>query len=304
MTNQQALKALSKIYRLVEASEKGYATAAANISAPGLKFLFKYFAQRRAIFKSEILAELNRLGGSLKPRTSVAGMIHRGRVNIFAGMIIEKDEQQKVVLQEVALGEKYAIQAYQRIIKRDMPPKIWKILSRQLDEIQEHNDQVSLLRGKDGIHLDVQLLNHETDLKLIIRSVNPADPSSIFTQEMALSDAELYQGGGATVMETVFAGAFGGALWGGVMGVLAGFGVVLNASPAPEGPLGIFMLWLSVMLGFMLLGAFISSVLGLFIGVGISEEGIDALRKSGELPPVFKRAVEEDGFAAHPAKFG
>ncbi len=47
-SNRRASKALDYLYRIVEAGEKGYAVAAANVDNRGLKLLFKSYAQQRA----------------------------------------------------------------------------------------------------------------------------------------------------------------------------------------------------------------------------------------------------------------
>ena len=48
---------------------------------------------------------------------------------------------------------------------------------------------------------------------------------------MNLNDQVLYQGKGATQLETILSGAFGGALWGGLTGIPAGIGVIQTTNP-------------------------------------------------------------------------
>jgi hypothetical protein len=85
-------------------------------------------------------------------------------------------------------------------------------------------------------------------------------------ERMEIHEQDLYTGRGATQAETILSGVVGGMIWGGAMGVLAGFGVV---SSGPVIANSVFLTWLLTALGFVLMGAFISAVLALFISVGV-----------------------------------
>src|SRR5690349_23527388 len=86
MNNSAVIKTLASLYKIVEAGEKGYAVASANVNNRALKLFFSSYAQQRLNFKEEIFTEMERLGGSHKPRSSLLGIIHRGRIDIFATM--------------------------------------------------------------------------------------------------------------------------------------------------------------------------------------------------------------------------
>lgn len=142
---QQVKQALSAIYRMAEASEKGYATAAANLANPGKDLSI---AQQRAAHTAEILAELRALGGDVQPGRSIPGMIHRGRVNIFAAMTIEKDRQEKVILQEALLGETYALRAYRQALAAPLQPRLRSVVQRQLEEVRRAGDRWNCCAAK------------------------------------------------------------------------------------------------------------------------------------------------------------
>ncbi len=272
MTDPKTQNILRGLYQILEAGEKGYATAATNSHRPGLKILFRRFAQQRAGFKNEILSALRSLDGDKNPSSSIPGMVHRGRVAIFAAMTIEKDNQEKVILKEVALGEGVAVRTYARALAKDLPPHIHEMVERQSDAIRKALEQINLLYGKDGKKLVVRLYNSENDAGKAIQLLKETDTSAEVIQQITLKDADLYQGKGATVMETVLSGSVGGALWGGLTGILVGFGVVQSLGQATAELSIMLGTWLLVALGFMLLGIFISSVLALFIGLGIHED--------------------------------
>ena len=209
-------------------------------------------------------------------------MIHRGRVTIFGAMTIEEDRKERVILKEVALGESVAVRAYERALSRELPGGVNEIVQRQLAEIQRAWEIVKLMRGHEGRRMVVNLFPTEDDAEQAVDSLKDAGFITIDTQQVALNDTELYRGRGATVSETIFSGAFGGALWGGLTGILVGIGVLQTVTPAPTGFLPVSLSWLLVALGFALIGAFVSSVLAFFIGVGISEDDNYQLKESLE----------------------
>ena len=116
MPTDRVLRSLSYLHRIVEAGEKGYAVSATNVNNQGLKILLKSYAQQRARFKSEIHSEIQRLGGEVKIRSSIRGILHRGRIDIFAALTIGNREREGVVLKEILIGEKIALQTYKSIL--------------------------------------------------------------------------------------------------------------------------------------------------------------------------------------------
>jgi uncharacterized protein (TIGR02284 family) len=271
MANLQGQEALSRIYRIVEAGEKGFATAAINMPVQGLKILLKHFAQQRANFKIEILAELTRLGSNGKPWSSIPGMIHRGRIAIFAALT-EKEEREKIILDEIVLGEKIALKAYQRTLDSPLPGKTREMIACQLEEIRKVLEQIELLRGQAGKHLVVTLYDNEIEAGKAVQTLQETGLPVNIIQQLNLHQADLYAGRGATVFETILSGAFGGTLWGGLAGILVGFGVTQTVSPAPSGLLAILEMWIPAALATMLVGVLLSAVLSFFIGISISEE--------------------------------
>jgi uncharacterized protein (TIGR02284 family) len=302
MNDAQMRKLLKSLYKIAEAGEKGFATSAASMSNPGPKVLLKTYAQQRSRFKEEILEELRRLGGDTHPGSSIPGMIHRGRVAIVAAMLIEKDRRERYVFGEATLGERVAVSTYERALNNDLPGPIHDLVARQLAEVRKVSEQVQLLHGAGGKRLVVHLLENEKTADSVIQILKDADfpPESIV--KIPLELLELHQGRGATVRETVLSGAFGGALWGAVTGVLAGFGVLQTLSPQPQGAAAMAGIWLLVALGFLLLGAFISSVLALFIGAGVSEEDRRDVRGFTERTQVLVRVLADQSRAGEAAQ--
>ena len=117
-TDSSALNALSNLYKIAEAGERGYAVAAASVKNRGFKVLFKSHAQQRAEYKEALFAEIQRLGGTSSPQSSPLAAIHRGRITIFATMTIGEENIERVVLKEVLLGERVARRTYEKTLER------------------------------------------------------------------------------------------------------------------------------------------------------------------------------------------
>ena len=272
MTDQQAVKVLGYLYRMIEAGERGYAVSAANVNNRGMKVLLKSYAQQRVRFKSEIFAEVQRLGGETKPRSSIRGVLHRGRIHIFAALTIGNEEREKVVLKEVLVGEKVALRTYQKTLEADLPAKTHDIVARQYEEVNKTVEQIQLMRGKEAKRMMVQLFDSAQEADEVLQELQVAGVRLESIQKAAFDDTiELYKGIGTTVFETIISGAVGGALWGSLIGAIAGISTQQVASLGSS-PLPVIDLWSLTALAGILGGAIIGGILGLALGIGISED--------------------------------
>lgn len=271
MNTLSVIKALIYLCRIVDAGERGYAVSAANVNNQGLKLLLKSYTQQRARFKAEILDEILRLGGdNLKLRNSVRGILHRGRINIFSALAAGNEEREKIILNEIMVGERIALRTYEAALKREMSLKTWEIISRQHDEVKKVIEQMQLVKGKDGMRLFIQLFNSEKHANTAIQELENAGFQFESVNQISIHNSmELYTAKGPTVFETTISGSVGGALWGSLIGAVAGVSAeqaaALNA-PAASG-FGIF-----IALTGILAGALIGAGLGFAIGTGISGE--------------------------------
>ncbi|MBI5963357.1 MAG: PA2169 family four-helix-bundle protein [Chloroflexi bacterium] len=278
MSSLKVVKTLNYLYRIVDAGEKGYAVSASNVSNQGLKLLLKSHAQQRSRFKAEILAEIQRLGGDdLKFRNSFRGVLHRGRINIFSALAAGNEEREKIILNEIMVGERAAVKTYEAVLKKELPLKTWELVSRQFAEVKRVVEQMQQLRGKDGMLLIVQLFNSEKNANTALQELGNAGFQLESVQKMSIQDAiEFYTARGATVFESSLSGSVGGALWGGLIGAVAGISAQeISAIPSPVVSIGIL-----IALAGILAGSLIGAGLGFAIGTGISGEDAYAYDKS------------------------
>ena len=269
----RARRTLEHLYVILDAGEKGYAVAAANVSNRALKMLFKTYARQRSEFKSELRNQAGRNRMGLHSLIDVMAMIHRGRISIFAAMTIGDQKRERVVLKEVLVGERAALRAYQQAVGAGLPPKLNELVETQFGAVQQTVSQVELMRGKDGKERVVRLYDTEADAKRATQALQEAHLADSGIQEVSVEDETgPYQGErNATLLETVLSGVAGGALWGAVSGALAGFGVLhLPTLGLERAPLAIQeMAWAATVLGAIFSGGFVGAMLGMFIGWGV-----------------------------------
>ena len=265
-------KVLADLYKIVEAGEKGYAVVASNVSNRALKVLFKSHVQQRLNFKEEILAEIRRLGGDAEPGSSVLGMIHRGRIDIFATLTIGAENVEKVLLKEVMLGEGVAIRAYENALKKELPPETRSMLERQFEELRKVVDQIRMLRGHNGKRLVLRLFDSRSDAEQALQSLKRAGiaENTIKLEDFNSPALDAYKDRGTTIFETVLSGAVGGAIWGVVAGLLAAVGITQIAARNQE--VASLTILIVAVLGLIAAGSFIGGMIGLFIGWGVSSQ--------------------------------
>ncbi len=279
MADDQVIKVLSRLYRIAEAGERGYATASTNAAEKGVKLFMKTRARQRANSREEIEAELRRLGGSINPGHSILGTIHRGRVAIFSAMTIEPDKRERTVLREAALGEKYALRAYEQALRANLPAETRQIVERQHEAVQQAAAQIHHMLGAEGSTLLVRLFESEEDASAAVQSLQQTGVDVKSSEVTTLNMDEMqYRGQGTTVRETILSGAFGGAFWGTLIGVLAGFGAVQTAHPATAS--AAVTMWLMVFFATVLLAALGGAFLGMVIGGSVAEDDRYQYRQS------------------------
>ena len=273
MNTSIARKELVYLYKIVEAGERGYAVVASNVSNHALKILYKSYAQQRFQFKEEIFAEIQRLGGHARPRSNFLGLVHRGRIDIFAALTIGDENVERVVLKEVLLGENVAVKAYEKTLKKDLPPETREMLERQFDEVRKAVKQGRLIKGQNGKRLVLRMYDSRTDAEEALQSLKSAGFSEKAIEIESWNHgthSELYKVRGTTILETVTSGAVGGGMWGIVAGGLSAFGIIQISAFSSEKAAPVILLL--AMLGLIAAGAFIGAMIGLFIGWGIASE--------------------------------
>ncbi len=305
-SNRHVVMLLDHLYLILDAGERGYAVAAANVNNRALKLLFKTFARQRAEFKGQLREQIENLRAQSPSMIRMMAMIHRGRINIFAALAIGELNRERVVIREVLVGERAALRAYQKALNSGLTEQAKGLVERQYQAVQDVVQQVRLMGGSNGRQLVVRLYDGEAEASRAVKALQHAgfDPKGM--EKVPVEQAvQLYEAGGrSTLFETMFSGATGGAMWGAVSGILAGFGVLqLPGLGLENAPLPIQeSVWAQVALGAIVAGAFVGAVLGTFIGWGIQSEDAYLDRESRQRGQMMLRLHTESDKAARAAE--
>lgn len=300
--NQAIARKLNRLYRFCKAGERGFLVVSENASNRGLKVVLKSYAQQRAIFANELKEEIQRLGGQISERRSIRAIIHRGRISIRAALTIGPQNVENVILGEALRGEKVLLNAYGRTLGENLPDETQAIIKRQHDELQQVCDQIDLLRGHDGRRLVVRLFDTDQDAQLAIQALEQAgfDDSAIEVVDVK-QVTSIYEGQGSIVSETLLSGAFGGALWGILIGALAGVGLLLFPETATMMG-GYSNTWVATTLAGTFFGALFGAILGFLIGQGTAEEDVYLYDDSVEFGSQLVRLLTSEDRAMEAAR--
>lgn len=275
---KRRLKEVKRLYKILDAGEKGYAMSAVIVDNRGLKLLFKSFAEQRARLKSDILAEIQKLDTNATIKSSLIGAIHRGSINILAALTFGRVNRERVILKEILISEQFALHTYTKILKdglqpgNGLDPETLEFIARQLVDVRQVVDQVAMIQGRDRKQLLVSLFASDKEAEAAVLEMNNAGffPRTIEHLDIdeVVSQFKRYN---AIIFETVISGLIQGAFWGSLVGTMAGFGLLAMGS-APFVRLEIFLASL------ILLGVFIGGIFGSLLGsvIGIIFWGEDS----------------------------
>ncbi|MBK8987081.1 MAG: PA2169 family four-helix-bundle protein [Chloroflexi bacterium] len=281
MSNEQAVKTLNNLYKLCRAGERGFKTVAKNVDNRGLKVLLKTYAQQRRQFALDLKAIIEQTGGEVNEKRNIRGIIHRGRIDIVAALIIGPQNVENMVLKEALVGEKTVLAAYKHALTKQLPDKAAALIQNQLEAIQAANEQIERLCGRPDERLVVRLFDSDQDatkasLALVEAGFSENSIEAVDFQHIV----DLQAGQSKSLDETMISGAVGGAIWGSLLGTASGAGLFLIVGLQPIGATTIAGTWALITLIGMLMGALFGILLGFVIGLSSSEEDFHLYGKS------------------------
>jgi uncharacterized protein (TIGR02284 family) len=142
--NNETIKALNFLIGTAIDGENGYREAAEEAESSGLKSVLVQRGQQRAKFRSELQAEVERLGGDPKESGSAGAALHRAWLNVRDAISGKGDD---AIISESERGEKAALDNYQDVLGRDLPGDIKTLVARQQSEIQDAYGQLEAHKG-------------------------------------------------------------------------------------------------------------------------------------------------------------
>ncbi|MFD1551328.1 hypothetical protein DNU06_17035 [Putridiphycobacter roseus] len=141
--DQELEKKLNAIVMICIDGNKGYATAAENISHTDLQTLFNRLSQQRKLFIEELKQDARSVGITLNDDGSVEGFFHRTWLSTKAFFSTQTLES---VIESSLTGEEKAIEVYTETISEDIPSFIKERLINQLALIKVALNQLNNLK--------------------------------------------------------------------------------------------------------------------------------------------------------------
>ena len=110
MDNEKTIEVLNSLIVINNDRIEGYETASKETEAGDLKSLFSDFQQTSFTCKSELISEVNRLGGTPEEGTRVSGKFFRVWMDVKAALT---GNDIKFILDSCEQGEDVALEAYE-----------------------------------------------------------------------------------------------------------------------------------------------------------------------------------------------
>jgi uncharacterized protein (TIGR02284 family) len=124
--------------------QKTYEAASDNISDTRLRNTFSNLIEQSRRFITEIERELKNLGEQTSAKGSIKGSLHRGFLEIRSAFTSNDD---RVMLEESIRGEKMAVDNYDDVLNRDLPPNVQQLVSKQFGDIKQNLSELNTLKS-------------------------------------------------------------------------------------------------------------------------------------------------------------
>ncbi len=140
---------VATVHHLIERckdGQVGYAHAAKDIEDQDLKTLFHQYSVQRDSMITELQNELHQMGHTDYESTSLEGKVHRTWMDLYSALL-SKNRQQ--VLNECERGEDYAVAAYDKALKAELPGNLKTIVQKQYQQVKEAHDTIRDIRDQN-----------------------------------------------------------------------------------------------------------------------------------------------------------
>lgn len=142
METGEVISELNTLIAICKDGEQGYRTVATLLEPHRYHSLFEEYAEQRHRFATDLQEEVNRLGGIPGKEGDLAGTLHR-RWIILKALITAREPGD--ILAECKAGEKAAVQVYEEVFQKDLPPEIQALVEHQYQAIKAARDRIQAL---------------------------------------------------------------------------------------------------------------------------------------------------------------
>jgi len=306
-----AAHASSHLLHLLESSAQHVRHASESVENRGLKMLLKVLAQERVVMYNALRQAVGK--GTADPldpdHKSGAASLQEGLQDIQASMTVQRQGRENVALTHLLEAEDELLRAYDASLQGTLPPQLRSMLESQQAHVAQFYARLQAVgAGLEPIVarvFDSRVEGESAVARLRERGLNPSqiDMASITQVARPVMQTAIAT---ASPRKSVAAGAFSGAVIGGIIGLaLASF-----VWFAPQ-----FVGWITfgpwlLLIGAILLGTVLGTVFGFFIGQSQREDDIAVTADSlvnGEIlvvayPSPQQIAMAEDVLQVHHAR--
>lgn len=258
------ISTLNSLIRLNLASELGFETASEHVKNRGLKLYLKSYAQQRAHFADELRREVRLRGGVVDLARNPLAALHRGWMDIKAGLTVGRENEARVVLQEALRGEQMALTLYTQARQVVLPVDVDALLQRQMTQIQAVCDHLCSLAACGDDTTLVQLFDQTASAQQAIAhlTANGIDHLNVRTTPIVQLNAYTCHCRRQRLLESSSAGAVSGLVVGMLLGLVVALPLLLSGGVAS---------WLNGLLIPLLLGGLAGAIGGALLGLLISQ---------------------------------
>ena len=144
MVKDKSVDVLNSLITINNDRIAGYETALDEAKDEDLKVLFSEYKQNSEECKSELVAEVQKLGGEPEEGTRADGKIYRAWMD-FKSMVTGKDR--KAILSSCEYGEDVAVNSYEKALKsKELSAAFIPLVTAQYNRIKMDHDRVRHLR--------------------------------------------------------------------------------------------------------------------------------------------------------------
>ena len=140
---EDTIHELNDLIQICKDGEQGYQTAADNVQNTELETMFRGYAKQRAGFARELQAEVERLGGKPAESGNVGAAIHRGWMNLKAGL---SGGDPGAAIAACESGDDSALAAYDRVANTEMTGKSRALVEKQFQQVKETHTRLVRLK--------------------------------------------------------------------------------------------------------------------------------------------------------------
>ena len=146
MDKSKSIEVLNSLIEINNDRIEGYETASKETTEPDLQSLFAQFKQTSEKCKTELVAEVNKLGGTPMEGTKMSGKFFRAWMDVKAALT---GKDRKAILSSCEFGEDNAVETYNDVLRNnisDITAAQQTLINAQFALIKADHDRVKSMR--------------------------------------------------------------------------------------------------------------------------------------------------------------